>query len=85
MNVVPFGTTLTTTGACAAGAARLPFARRERSRRHPNAATVVTMPDDASIEELEREYQRTQRQGMTLWEDIERLRAELAKRKKAKK
>jgi hypothetical protein len=49
------------------------------------AVPAAELPEDASIEELDRERQRLERQGQALWDDVLRLRAELEKRKKEKK
>jgi RNA polymerase sigma factor (sigma-70 family) len=40
------------------------------------------IPGDASVEELERERRRLERRAIELWEDVERMRKVLAKRKK---
>jgi hypothetical protein len=48
-------------------------------------ATATELPEDAGIEAIQRERERLHRQARVLWDDVDRLREAVEKRRKAKK
>jgi hypothetical protein len=49
------------------------------------AAAAAVLPEDAGIEEIQRELERLNRQARVVWEDVDHLRKEVERRRKAKK